>query len=211
MRIGYWLPLMANTTWKSCTTWGKPSPVRRKTPFRNDGDSIGQAMAKPSSFATSSPKLPSGLIVSKKSGILRSSMILYMPRFRGLEYVFYYRYVVHLDFRLHSFIRLRPDQVAVSDINRFAFIVEGAENIAHSISRYATFEQIYLKYEDRPTRAVKGLEKALIKLYAVILTYLGKAKKYFDEPTLSKPYPYFRSHIVAKQYYRAHGQSWGNS
>ena len=110
-------------------------------------------------------------------------------------------------FRLHYFISLRPDQVAVSDINRFAFVVEGAEKIAHSISRYATFEQIYLKYEDRPTRAVKGLEEALIKLYAVILTYLGKANKYFGERSLSKPYSYFPFHITAEQYYRARSQS----
>ena len=93
-------------------------------------------------------------------------------------------------FRLPSFIRLRPDQIAVSDINRFAFVVEGAEKIAHSISRYATFEQIYLRYEARPTHAVEGLKEALIKLYAVILTYLGKAKTYFEERSLSKPYPY---------------------
>ena len=85
--------------------------------------------------------------------------------------------------------------------------MEGAEKIAHSISRYTTFEQIYLKDESRPTDAMKELRNSLIKLYAVILTYLGKAKKYFDERSLSKPCSYFRSHIATKENYRAHGQS----
>ena len=81
---------------------------------------------------------------------------------------------------------LRKDQLAVNDINKFAFIVEGAETIAHSISRYATFEKIYLGSNSTATLAVKGLEEALVKLYIAILAYLVKAKKYFEEPTQSE-------------------------
>ncbi|KAL9066249.1 MAG: hypothetical protein Q9161_007706 [Pseudevernia consocians] len=76
-------------------------------------------------------------------------------------------------------------QLAVSDINKFAFVVEGAETIARSISRHATFEQIYLHHDTIYTRAIKGLEEAVVKLYAANLIYLAKAKKYFEEPTLS--------------------------
>ncbi|KAF6227916.1 hypothetical protein HO133_007644 [Letharia lupina] len=74
-------------------------------------------------------------------------------------------------------------QLAVSDINKFAFIVEGAETMARSISRYATFEQIYLPYDTTASRAMKGLEDALVRLYAAILIYLAKAKRYFEEST----------------------------
>ena len=81
---------------------------------------------------------------------------------------------------------LRTDQLAVSDINKFAFVVEGAETIAHSISRYATFEEIYLRSNGTATPAIKGLEEALVKLYIAILAYLVKAKKYFEEHTSSE-------------------------
>ena len=64
--------------------------------------------------------------------------------------------------------------------------MEGAETIARDISRYAMFECIYLGYENIATRAVKGLKEALVKLYAAILIYLGKAKKYFEERTPSE-------------------------
>ena len=84
-----------------------------------------------------------------------------------------------------------PDQLAVSDINKFAFVVEGAETIARSLSRYATFEQIYLVHANSTTRAVQGLETALVKLYGVILVYLGRAKLYFEEHTPSG----FYSHL----------------
>lgn len=64
--------------------------------------------------------------------------------------------------------------------------MEGAETIAHSISRYATFEEIYLGSNSTATSAVKGLEEALVKLYIAILAYLVKAKKYFEEHTSSE-------------------------
>ncbi|KAF6230805.1 hypothetical protein HO173_010921 [Letharia columbiana] len=74
-------------------------------------------------------------------------------------------------------------QLAVSDITNFAFIVEGAETMARSISRYATFEQIYLPYNSTASRAMKRLKDALVRLYAAILIYLAKAKRYFEEHT----------------------------
>ena len=75
--------------------------------------------------------------------------------------------------------------------------MEGAETIARSLSRYATFEQIYLGCGNSTTRAVKGLEEALVKLYAVILVYLGRTKYYFEEHTPSGPYSHPHSSIVA--------------
>lgn len=109
-----------------------------------------------------------------------------------------------------SFTKLSPNQFAVSDINKFAFAVEGAETIARSISRHATLEQIYLRYDTLATRAVKGLEDALVRLYAAILIYLAKTKRYFDEPTPSGSSFHVHSHTVAKDYHRTHGQSRGD-
>ena len=92
---------------------------------------------------------------------------------------------------IHQFLtKLRTDQIAAGDINKFAFVVESAETIARSISRYATFEQIYLGHDASASRAVEGLKKALVKLYAAILIYLSKAKKYFEESTPSQFFLY---------------------
>ena len=69
-------------------------------------------------------------------------------------------------------------QIAVGDIVKFGFVVEGAESIARMIGRYAVFEQIYLR---RTSKASTELENALVQLYSTILMYQSKAKHFFDE------------------------------
>ena len=60
--------------------------------------------------------------------------------------------------------------------------MQGAESIARMIARYRIFEMLYLKHQ---SLARENLEKALIKLYASILLYLARAKRYFQERTAS--------------------------
>ena len=69
-------------------------------------------------------------------------------------------------------------QVAISDIAKFDFVVEGAESIARMMGRYAVFEEIYLR---RTSKASVELENALIRLYSTILMYQSKAKRFFDQ------------------------------
>lgn len=69
-------------------------------------------------------------------------------------------------------------QIAVSDMIKFGFVVEGAEKIARMISRYAIFEEIYLQ---RTSRARGELQDTLVRLYATILLYLSKAKAFFGQ------------------------------
>ena len=76
-------------------------------------------------------------------------------------------------------------QMAVGDINKFGFVVEGAEMIAYSISRFAIFEETYLHHTNSSMESVKALEEAMIRLYASIFVYLARAKKYFDQKTAS--------------------------
>lgn len=76
-------------------------------------------------------------------------------------------------------------QVAISDINKFNFVVEGAETIARSIARFAIFEDLYLHRGTLETKSEKALEEALIRLYATILVYLARAKLYFEQSTAS--------------------------
>ena len=70
--------------------------------------------------------------------------------------------------------------MAVSDIVKFEFVVEGVEAITRIISRYAIFEDLYLRNSSQPT---ENLKKALTGLYTAILLYLYKAKAFFQQST----------------------------
>lgn len=83
-------------------------------------------------------------------------------------------------------------QVAVGDIVKFDFVVEGAEAIARMIGRYAIFEDIYLR---QTSKASMELESALIRLYSTILSYQSKAKSFFDQ---SSPKRILRSAFVTE-------------
>ena len=74
-------------------------------------------------------------------------------------------------------------QIAVNDIDKFAFAVKSATSIAEIICRYAIFEEVYLR---SPSAASNELQRALIKFYAAIMTYLSKARSYFDQNTASE-------------------------
>ena len=85
--------------------------------------------------------------------------------------------------RTKRLCRLRALQIAVNDINKFAFVVEGAESISRMISRYAIFEDICLL---RKSATVTELEKALTRLYASIILYFLKVKIFFEQNTASE-------------------------
>ena len=74
-------------------------------------------------------------------------------------------------------------QVAVSDKQVFGATVEGLETISHLISRYAIFEDLYMQ---RNTAVSSELEAMLTGLYADVLVFLAKAKKYFQTSTAGK-------------------------
>lgn len=76
-------------------------------------------------------------------------------------------------------------KVAVSDVHKFDFVVEGAETIARSISRFAILEIIYLRPQTLLTQSSKALEEALVRLYTSILVYLARAKQYYEQSTAS--------------------------
>ena len=73
--------------------------------------------------------------------------------------------------------------MAVSDKEVFGNTVEGVETISHLISRYAIFEDLYMQ---RNTAVSGELEAMLIGMYAEILIFLARAKKYFQTSTASK-------------------------
>ncbi|KAL8771405.1 MAG: hypothetical protein Q9209_003073 [Squamulea sp. 1 TL-2023] len=76
-------------------------------------------------------------------------------------------------------------KVVVSDTHVFGSTISGLETVSHLITRYAVFEQVYTQ---RKTVASPGLEPLLTGLYAEALTFLAKAKKYFQTPTAGEGY-----------------------
>ena len=73
-------------------------------------------------------------------------------------------------------------QIAVNDINQFAFVVENMTAIAQLIARYALFENLYLQQN---TPAARELEKTVVQLYARVLIYLSKSKSYLEQNSAS--------------------------
>ncbi|KFY17970.1 hypothetical protein V492_00220, partial [Pseudogymnoascus sp. VKM F-4246] len=69
-------------------------------------------------------------------------------------------------------------QIAVNDHATYATLIEGAALMAEMICRYAVFEDLYLR---STSLATDELKRALIQLYAAIMIYLSKAKRYFDQ------------------------------
>ena len=71
----------------------------------------------------------------------------------------------------------------MNDKQVFGAIIEGLETVSHLITRYAIFENLYI----RPNASARGeLEAMLIILYTDVLIYLAKARKYFQTATASK-------------------------
>jgi hypothetical protein len=68
--------------------------------------------------------------------------------------------------------------MAVNDINKFGFVVENVATVAEIICRYRVFEKVFLQ---TPSAATDELQRALIRLYAAIMIYLSKAKRYLEQ------------------------------
>lgn len=73
-------------------------------------------------------------------------------------------------------------KVAVNDVSKYAVICEGVENISNMIVCYALVEVLQLRAGSVPRAK---LESDLVVLYASMLTFLTKAKRYFSSGSLS--------------------------
>ncbi|KAL3471968.1 hypothetical protein BJX99DRAFT_262791 [Aspergillus californicus] len=74
-------------------------------------------------------------------------------------------------------------QIAINDTNLFGAMIQGVDAIAKMITRYAVFETIYLGVRSAPTAADEQLRSSLTRLYAAVLTFLGKALHYYNQNT----------------------------
>lgn len=74
-------------------------------------------------------------------------------------------------------------QVAVNDKKTFEELIESLEAVSHLITRYAIFEELYLQLE---SAARHELEDMIVRLYAEVLTFLAKARRYLQSSATSK-------------------------
>lgn len=63
-------------------------------------------------------------------------------------------------------------------------MVEAVERISYLIVYYAIFEDLYLR-QGTAEKTKNQLSKSLVNLYAAILSYLSKVRRYYDRNTAS--------------------------
>ena len=80
-------------------------------------------------------------------------------------------------------IMVDSHKAAVNDKRVLGETIANLEAVSHLITRYAILDELYLQ---RNSAARDKLEETVVRLYAEVLTYLAKAKNYFQSPTKSK-------------------------
>ena len=84
---------------------------------------------------------------------------------------------------IHCAIFVDSRQMAVNGQRAFGETIENLEAVSHLITRYAILEELYLQ---RNSAASEKLEDMVVRLYAEILIFLAKAKKYFQSSAKRK-------------------------
>ncbi|KAH8689133.1 hypothetical protein BGW36DRAFT_466680 [Talaromyces proteolyticus] len=74
-------------------------------------------------------------------------------------------------------------QVALNNYETIASMAEGVELVANLIVRYSIYEVLYL---NKDSTIGKSLKAAITKVYANILTYLLKAKRYYRQSAMKR-------------------------
>ncbi|KXH45551.1 pfs domain-containing protein [Colletotrichum salicis] len=84
--------------------------------------------------------------------------------------------------------------VAVGDLDTYSSILERIADIAEFICRNALMESVLKSVS---SAAAEELRRAMVKLYASILTYLAKARSYYSENTAGESTRFFASTFTA--------------
>jgi hypothetical protein len=96
-----------------------------------------------------------------------------------------FRFVLQVDTAPLTYCTLfvDPCQMAVNEKKVFGEMIENLETVSYLITRYALLEELYLQ---RNSAARDKLEDMVVRIYAEILTFLAKARKYFHGSTKGK-------------------------
>ncbi|KUJ19467.1 uncharacterized protein LY89DRAFT_491450 [Mollisia scopiformis] len=74
-------------------------------------------------------------------------------------------------------------QLSTGDNEKLGSVYDQLEKITNLIGRYGIFEELYL---EESSKASNLLKKAIVKLYASVLTFLAEAKRYYAQDTAKR-------------------------
>ncbi|KAF8850217.1 hypothetical protein BDZ45DRAFT_205985 [Acephala macrosclerotiorum] len=78
-------------------------------------------------------------------------------------------------------------KIATNDCQIYGAMVDGVEHISNLITRYHVLEAIYLKpVAGGDSKPREQFEASLVKLYAAIMLYLVKARRFFEKSTVRR-------------------------
>jgi hypothetical protein len=109
-------------------------------------------------------------------------MILHMLLFPGQVFGSCWPWVI-LIIHPSKAVALTSKQVAVGDLKTYNKLLESTADVAEYICRNSLVEGLVTGFS---STTADELRRALVKLYASILTYLAKAKVYYYQNTLSE-------------------------
>jgi hypothetical protein len=81
---------------------------------------------------------------------------------------------------LQTHFMLRALEVVVNDIQTYGSMIEGIEMVSNLITRYTLVEKHYLREQ---SDLQQQLSEGIVKVYAAVLTYLSRARRYYDRRT----------------------------
>ncbi|KAK7575405.1 hypothetical protein V3481_017365 [Fusarium oxysporum f. sp. vasinfectum] len=83
-------------------------------------------------------------------------------------------------------------QIMIGDFQAYKFMLESIESLSELLCHYACVEEILLQFSKAPKNcpsasdATQKLRDALVQLYVNVLTYLARARKYFQTSTAKR-------------------------
>lgn len=77
-------------------------------------------------------------------------------------------------------------QVAVSENAELESLLVGLEHIFNVMARCEVYERLYLSANLQSSIQAKGIEKAMVELYAAVLIFLARAKRFYEKKTISE-------------------------
>lgn len=78
---------------------------------------------------------------------------------------------------------LKSLQVSVKDVQQYAVVLEGMERVSHIVTYQNIVEKLFIRDN---SNAASRLKDAITNMYVSILTFLGKAKKFYSKSTARK-------------------------
>ena len=84
-------------------------------------------------------------------------------------------------------------QVSVNDTEKYAVVLEGVEIISNLLVRYDIYTTLYLGDKAKTTDEMR---RCMVELYISVLSFLAKARRFYERTNASKCYFYWTQRTV---------------